>query len=126
MLLHSSSSPQVPINIPGALGAAHSAIGAFFKLWEVFRAESKVWWVFNHRAFLEALCIGGILRGEGQIEEGEGGEKEQEENDRLAENDPLFIRGRADIGKSSLSLLSSRETLAIFQSRHSKRKKENC
>lgn len=99
MLLHSFSSSQVPADIPGALDAAHSAIGAFFKLWEVFKAEAKVWWVFNHRAFLEALCISRILRGEGQPEEGDemkaGGNGE---GDRLKEGDPLFIRGRADIG----------------------------
>ncbi|CAG8955127.1 hypothetical protein HYFRA_00007142 [Hymenoscyphus fraxineus] len=87
MLLHSSSSLQVAMDIPGALDAAHFAIHAFFKLWEVFRAEAKVWWVFNHRAFLEALCIGGILKGD----------DEDSRNQRLAEDDPLFVRGREDI-----------------------------
>ncbi|CAG8978331.1 hypothetical protein HYALB_00005917 [Hymenoscyphus albidus] len=87
MLLHSSSSLQVAMDIPGALDAAHFAIHAFFKLWEVFRAEAKVWWVFHHRAFLEALCIGGILKGD----------DEDSRNPRLAEDDPFFVRGREDI-----------------------------
>jgi len=46
-----------------------------------------VWWVFNHRAFLEALCIGGILKDE--IKE-EGGVE-------LLARDPLFVRAKSDI-----------------------------
>lgn len=86
MLLHSSPSDEVPVNVRGALEAAHDAIQAFFVLYEVFEAEAKVWWVFNHRAFLEALCIGGVLR-----------EVEKE----VVERDPLFVRGKGDIGEFS-------------------------
>jgi Fungal specific transcription factor domain len=89
MLLHSSASTEVPINVRGALEAAHDAITAFFLLYELFDAEAKVWWVFNHRAFLEALCIGGILKD--QIME-EGGAE-------LLARDPLFVKAKSDIGE---------------------------
>lgn len=46
-----------------------------------------MWWVFNHRAFLEALCIGSILRDQAKDENGA---------DVLAK-DPLFVRAKADI-----------------------------
>lgn len=89
MLLHSSGSTEVPVNVRGALEAAHDAINAFFLLYSLFESEAKVWWVFNHRAFLEAMCIGNVLREEVK---GEGGEE-------LLSKDPLFVRAKADIGK---------------------------
>ncbi|KAG4417028.1 hypothetical protein IFR04_009804 [Cadophora malorum] len=87
MLVHSSGSPEVPVNVRGALEAAHDAINAFFLLFNIFASEAKVWWVFNHRAFLEALCIGNILREEESKGNGED----------LINKDPLFARGKADI-----------------------------
>jgi hypothetical protein len=87
MLVHSSASPEVPPNFRGALEAAHEAINAFFLLCAIFENEAKVWWVFNHRAFLEALCIGSILRDQAKDENGA---------DVLAK-DPLFVRAKADI-----------------------------
>ncbi|PVH82669.1 hypothetical protein DL98DRAFT_547791 [Cadophora sp. DSE1049] len=87
MLLHSSSSTEVPINVRGALEAAHDAINAFFLLFALFASEAKVWWVFNHRAFLEAMCIGNILREEEAKGNGED----------LINKDPLFARGKGDI-----------------------------
>mgnify|MGYP001316999402 CR=1 FL=1 len=89
MLVHSSGSPEVPVNVRGALEAAHDAINAFFLLFNIFASEAKVWWVFNHRAFLEALCIGNILREEESKGNGED----------LINKDPLFARGKADICK---------------------------
>jgi hypothetical protein len=88
MLLHSSASPEVPVNVRGALEAAHDAINAFFLLYQLFESEARVWWVFNHRAFLEAMCIGGILREEAKMDGGED----------LLLKDPLFLRAKADIG----------------------------
>lgn len=90
MLLHSSPSPEVPVSVRDALEAAHEAIQAFFLLYELFEAEARVWWVFNHRAFLEAVCIGDLLRDV----EGEGARAEEGWN-----RDPLFERARGDIGK---------------------------
>jgi hypothetical protein len=94
MLLHSSGSAEVPVNVRGTLEAAHDAIHTFFLLYELFESEAKVWWVFNHRAFLEAMCIGNVLRETAKEPNGEG----------LLSKDPLFVRGKADI--STLNLLS--------------------
>jgi hypothetical protein len=92
MLLHSSSSVEVPVNVRASLEAAHDAITCFFLLYAIFENEAKVWWVFNHRAFLEALCIGNLLRD--QIKEENGVE--------LLARDPLFVRAKTDIRMCSL------------------------
>ncbi|KAF4635881.1 hypothetical protein G7Y89_g2207 [Cudoniella acicularis] len=41
MLLHSSASPEVPVNVRGALEAAHDAINAFFLLYRLFVERGK-------------------------------------------------------------------------------------
>jgi hypothetical protein len=87
MLLHSSTSPDVPVNVRGSLEAAHDAINSFFLLYTILESEAKVWWVFNHRAFLEALCIGNILQE--QAKEDNGAE--------MLAKDPLYVRAKADI-----------------------------
>ncbi|PQE29009.1 Zn(II)2Cys6 transcription factor protein [Rutstroemia sp. NJR-2017a BBW] len=87
MLLHSSSSPEVPANVRGTLEAAHDAIQAFFLLYEIFESESQVWWVFCHRAFLESLTIGNVLQEQAKEEGGL----------ELVLKDPLFVRAKADI-----------------------------
>lgn len=90
MLVHASESPDVPVNIRGTLEAAHDAITAFFMLFSLFEAEARVWWVFNHRAFLEALCIGTVLRETLSRPDGA----------KTVAKDPLFVRARADICES--------------------------
>ncbi|KAH7160260.1 fungal-specific transcription factor domain-containing protein, partial [Dactylonectria estremocensis] len=87
MLVHASESADVPVNIRGTLEAAHDAISAFFLLFSLLEIEARVWWVFNHRAFLEALCIGNVLR-EAAREPG-GAE--------ALTRDPLLVRAKADI-----------------------------
>ncbi|OIW32457.1 hypothetical protein CONLIGDRAFT_270875 [Coniochaeta ligniaria NRRL 30616] len=87
MLVHASESTDVPLNVRGTLESAHDAITAFFVLYSLFEVEAKVWWVFNHRAFLEALCIGTVLRE--AMKEPAGLE--------AVGKDPLFVRARADI-----------------------------
>lgn len=47
----------VECNPRGALEAGHEAIWAFFKLHTMFEPEAAVWWVFQHRAFEEAVRI---------------------------------------------------------------------
>jgi hypothetical protein len=89
MLVHASENPDVPVNVRGTLEAAHDAISAFFMLFSLFDSEARVWWVFNHRAFLEALCIGSVLR---------EAAKEPSGTDLLA-RDPLFVRAKSDICK---------------------------
>ncbi|KAL2147814.1 hypothetical protein VTI28DRAFT_5586 [Corynascus sepedonium] len=87
MLVHASESPDVPVNARGTLEAAHDAITAFFVLFALFEDEARVWWVFNHRAFLEALCIGNVLR---EVAREPGAEESMTK-------DPLFVRARSDI-----------------------------
>lgn len=91
MLVHASESPDVPVNVRGTLEAAHDAIGAFFLLYTLLEPEARVWWVFNHRAFLEALCIGNVLRE--AVKEAGGSE--------VLARDPLLARARADISTSA-------------------------
>ncbi|KAF7544875.1 hypothetical protein G7046_g9689 [Stylonectria norvegica] len=93
MLVHASECPDVPVNVRATLEAAHDAISAFFLLFSLLETEARVWWVFNHRAFLEALAIGNVLR---EAVKGPGG------SDLLA-RDPLFVRARADISEFSHS-----------------------
>ncbi|RYP01111.1 hypothetical protein DL764_006310 [Monosporascus ibericus] len=86
MLVHASESPDVPVNVRGTLEAAHEAITAFFLLYTHFQNEARIWWVFNHRAFLEALCIGSVLR-----------EAAPDPTTDQVARDPLFARARSDI-----------------------------
>ncbi|KAK4238076.1 transcription factor yanR [Achaetomium macrosporum] len=87
MLVHASESQDVSVNVRGTLEAAHDAITTFFVLFSLFEAEARVWWVFNHRAFLEALCIGNVLR---EVAREPGAEES-------LNKDPLFVRARGDI-----------------------------
>ncbi|KAI8957213.1 fungal-specific transcription factor domain-containing protein [Daldinia sp. FL1419] len=87
MLVHASESPDVPVNVRATLEAAHEAITCFFVLCTLFDPEARVWWVFHHRAFLEALCIGSVLREAG---------RDPATADQFL-RDPLFARARADI-----------------------------
>lgn len=89
MLVHASESPEVPVNVRGTLEAAHDAINAFFMMYALFEHEARTWWVFNHRAFLEALCIGSVLR---ETAREPGGAD-------VVSKDQLFVRGRGDIGE---------------------------
>ncbi|KAG5939501.1 hypothetical protein E4U60_000872 [Claviceps pazoutovae] len=87
MLVHASESPEVPVNVRGTLEAAHDAISAFFLMFTLLEAEARVWWVFNHRAFLEALCIANVLRETAKDAAGK----------EMLARDPLFVRARNDI-----------------------------
>ncbi|OAA37449.1 Transcription factor [Metarhizium rileyi] len=87
MLVHASESPEVPVNVRGTLEAAHDAISAFFLMFSLLESEARVWWVFNHRAFLEALCIANVLRETAKEAAGKD----------ILNRDPLFVRARTDI-----------------------------
>ncbi len=91
MLVYASESPEAPANLRGTLECAHDAITTFFLLFSLFGDEARVWWVFNHRAFLEALCVGNVLK---EVVASEPGGEEN-----LAK-DPLYARARNDIRKS--------------------------
>lgn len=43
-------------DVQGAIEAGRRAILSFFNLWDAFRVDAGVWWVFQHRAFEEAVC----------------------------------------------------------------------
>ncbi|KAF2136662.1 uncharacterized protein K452DRAFT_258717 [Aplosporella prunicola CBS 121167] len=51
----------VKCDIRGAMEAAREAISAFFELWDYLRTDAGVWWVFQHRAFEEALMMARLL-----------------------------------------------------------------
>ena len=59
MVMQASENEAVGVhcNIHGTLEAAHEAIWAFFKLYSLFEVEAGVWWVFQHRAFEEAVRV---------------------------------------------------------------------
>lgn len=103
MLVHASESPDVPVNVRGTLEAAHDAIGAFFLLFNLLESEARVWWVFNHRAFLEALCIGNVLT---------EASKEPVGKELLAK-DPLFVRAKTDISKWKPQLIDCFSSLSL-------------
>ncbi|KAF3768028.1 hypothetical protein M406DRAFT_216692, partial [Cryphonectria parasitica EP155] len=89
MLVHASESTEVPVNVRGTLEAAHEAMNAFFMLFTLFEQEARTWWVFSHRAFLEAMCIGSVLR---ETAKEPGG-------DETVAKDQLFVRGKGDINR---------------------------
>ncbi|KAI0132183.1 fungal-specific transcription factor domain-containing protein [Xylariales sp. AK1849] len=98
MLVHASESPDVPVNVRATLEAAHEAITSFFMLFTLLDREAQVWWVFNHRAFLEAVCIGNILR--------EALKDVEPVDVERFERDPVFVRARADISEFNPSNFS--------------------
>ncbi|KAF2219593.1 fungal-specific transcription factor domain-containing protein [Elsinoe ampelina] len=63
MILQASENDEagVECNIRGSLEAAHEALWSFFKLVKLFELEATVWWVFQHRAFEEAVTIAKLL-----------------------------------------------------------------
>lgn len=42
-------------DVKGCLEAARMAVQSFFHFWEYLRIDASVWWVFQHRAFEEAV-----------------------------------------------------------------------
>lgn len=44
-------------DVRGALEAARMALQAFFHFWDHLRTDASVWWVFQHRAFEEAVSV---------------------------------------------------------------------
>lgn len=47
----------VACDVKGALEAARMALQSFFHFWEYLRTDASVWWVFQHRAFEEAVRV---------------------------------------------------------------------
>lgn len=63
MTIHAdeNASAGVMCDVLGALDAARRALAAFFQFWDLFPADARTWWVFQHRAFEEALLISRVL-----------------------------------------------------------------
>ncbi|KAL2672092.1 fungal-specific transcription factor domain-containing protein [Phyllosticta citricarpa] len=62
LLLADANEPAgVKCDVRGALEEARLALQAFFDLWEHLRVDAGVWWVFQHRAFEEALMMARLL-----------------------------------------------------------------
>lgn len=45
----------VQCDVRGAIEAGRIAMRAFFDFWEYLRSDASVWWVFQHRAFEQAV-----------------------------------------------------------------------
>jgi len=88
---HSSPGSSVQVHVRAALEAAHEAIQSFFLLCQIFGTEAKIWWVFNHRAFLEALCMANLMR---DFPDGDPAAEQMVQTTK----DPMFNRARSDIG----------------------------
>lgn len=57
MLILADDAPRYGIarDVGGAIEAGRQGMLAFFNLWDYFKADAKIWWVFQHRAFEEAV-----------------------------------------------------------------------
>ncbi|KAF2435527.1 hypothetical protein EJ08DRAFT_645819 [Tothia fuscella] len=51
----------VRCDVRGALEAGRLALGSFLDFWDGLRVDAGVWWVFQHRAFEEALTMAQLL-----------------------------------------------------------------
>jgi len=51
----------VQCDVRGALEAGRVALESFFDFWDFLRVDAGVWWVFQHRAFEEALTMSNLL-----------------------------------------------------------------
>ncbi len=104
------------MSVRGTLEASHEAISSFFLLKAIFGQEAGVWWVFNHRAFLEAMCIGNVLKEHGAMvlssasagRNGDSGAVGADghgngHGNGEAARDPLFVRAKGDLGMSFLT-----------------------
>ncbi|CAO2653482.1 Nn.00g028930.m01.CDS01 [Neocucurbitaria sp. VM-36] len=63
MAIQADENPSegVPCDVKGTLEAARMALQSFFHFWEFLKIDASVWWVFQHRAFEEALLMARIL-----------------------------------------------------------------
>lgn len=108
MLIQTSANPSqgVECNVRGALEAAHEAIWSYFKLYELFESDAGVWWVFQHRAFEEALTICDLLT---------TSYKEQ----RIEKSETLYIKCAEDVRRMLDLVDRSRGSIEMRQTRKS-------
>ncbi|KAJ9657554.1 hypothetical protein H2201_008155 [Coniosporium apollinis] len=96
MILHMDENDAggVRCDVKGALEAARLAIEAFFELWDFLRVDAGVWWVFQHRAFEEALTISKLLAADRQQQPMSPGRLP-----RSAIPETLFVAAKVDVRK---------------------------
>ncbi|EXL67630.1 hypothetical protein FOPG_16261 [Fusarium oxysporum f. sp. conglutinans race 2 54008] len=107
MLVHDSEIPDVPASIRGTLEGAHDAITTFFLLFAHLEIEARGWWEFNHRAFLEALCIGNVLK---------QAARKLASADMMAK-DPVLVRAKGDITRMIQIMRSMSEDIEAARTR---------
>lgn len=92
----------VSCEVKGALEAARMALASFFEFWEFLRVDAGVWWVFQHRAFEEALLMARILSVQGQP-------LSPMNMSEPSASEPLFMLAKADVRKTldTLDLVGS-------------------
>ncbi|KAF2467326.1 uncharacterized protein BDR25DRAFT_305718 [Lindgomyces ingoldianus] len=83
----------VSCDVKGALEAARLALKAFFHFREYLPVDAGVWWVFQHRAFEEALLMARILGTQDKpLSPSKGGTSPT--------NDPLLMMAKEDARKT--------------------------
>lgn len=110
MMLHAAanSAANVEPNLKPALEAAHEAIWAFFKLWDFFETEAGVWWVFQHRAFEEALLIAHLLA----MQPATDGSRQGADN-----FDPIYGKAKDDVARMLQIMNRYNGSLEMHQTR---------
>ncbi|KAL1615293.1 hypothetical protein SLS54_009072 [Diplodia seriata] len=94
LLLADENEPcGVKCDVRGALESARLAIRAFVDLWEYLRVDAGVWWVFQHRAFEEALMMARLL----VIQQQEDSPYQRQTKAPIEE--PLLVAAKHDIRK---------------------------
>ncbi|KAH7128540.1 fungal-specific transcription factor domain-containing protein [Dendryphion nanum] len=83
----------VSCDVKGALEAARMALRAFFHFWEYLKVDAGVWWVFQHRAFEEALLMARILGAQ------EHPLSPNYEYGISPASDPLLLKSKEDVRK---------------------------
>ncbi|PSN71409.1 hypothetical protein BS50DRAFT_485883 [Corynespora cassiicola Philippines] len=82
----------VTCDVKGALEAARMALQSYFDFWEYLRVDAGVWWVFQHRAFEEALLMARILAAQEQP-------LDRERDGMSPASDPLLLQAKQDTRK---------------------------
>ncbi|KAL1305409.1 hypothetical protein AAFC00_002296 [Neodothiora populina] len=108
MLLQANENPSagVECNVRGALEAAHEAIWAYFKLYGLFENDAGVWWVFQHRAFEEALTIADLLTA-------------KQDGQTVDKTDPLYVKCKDDVHRMLDLVDRSRGSVEMKKTRRS-------
>jgi len=84
----------VKCDVRGALHAGRLAVGAFFDFWDGLRVDAGVWWVFQHRAFEEALTMASLLTSYTPVPSSPTNAA------NINKVDPLFLEAKDDVRRA--------------------------